>query len=60
VGQPRDANPKSAFGVLEIDGTYRVIRVQYDIEKASRKNYKRWITSNTLFKIIHREVKGYG
>jgi predicted phosphodiesterase len=37
VGQPRDANPKSAFGVLEIDGTYRVIRVQYDIEKASRK-----------------------
>lgn len=36
VGQPRDGNPKSAFGIIE-DGRYMALRVQYDIEKASRK-----------------------
>ncbi len=36
VGQPRDGNPLSAFGIIE-DGIYRVIRLKYDVESASRK-----------------------
>jgi predicted phosphodiesterase len=37
VGQPRDGNPKAAFGILEKNGLYRAIRTDYDIEKASKK-----------------------
>ena len=36
VGQPRDGNPKSAFSIIEED-RYRVVRVPYDVELASRK-----------------------
>lgn len=36
VGQPRDGDPRAAFGIIEAE-TYRKFRVPYDIEKASRK-----------------------
>ena len=36
VGQPRDRDPRAAFSILE-DGEYKVFRVEYDIETASRK-----------------------
>jgi diadenosine tetraphosphatase ApaH/serine/threonine PP2A family protein phosphatase len=37
VGQPRDRNPKSAFGLIEEGKIYRVFRVEYDISKAAQK-----------------------
>ncbi len=36
VGQPRDGDPRAAFGIIE-DRFYRKFRVNYDIESASRK-----------------------
>ncbi len=38
VGQPRDGDPRSAFGVLDTDaGTVDLRRVSYDFESAARK-----------------------
>ena len=38
VGQPRDGNPKSAFGILDTEtNTYEQVRVSYPIEKAAKK-----------------------
>ena len=38
VGQPRDGNPKAAYGVLNQEtATYQLHRVPYDIEKAAGK-----------------------
>ena len=37
VGQPRDGNPDSAFGLFDTEtGAYQLIRVPYDIERAAR------------------------
>lgn len=36
VGQPRDANPHAAFGILDTtDLNYELVRVEYDIEKTA-------------------------
>lgn len=36
VGQPRDGNPDSAFGVLDLDEkSYTLVRVSYDISKTA-------------------------
>ncbi len=38
VGQPRDDNPKAAFGTFDTDSKlFQLYRIDYDIEKASRK-----------------------
>jgi diadenosine tetraphosphatase ApaH/serine/threonine PP2A family protein phosphatase len=38
VGQPRDGDPRAAFGILDLDGGYFYFkRVEYDIENAQRK-----------------------
>jgi predicted phosphodiesterase len=38
VGQPRDENPKAAFGIYDSEtGVVRVERIDYDIEKATAK-----------------------
>jgi diadenosine tetraphosphatase ApaH/serine/threonine PP2A family protein phosphatase len=35
VGQPRDGNPRASFGILDLSrGTWRVVRVRYDVEGA--------------------------
>jgi putative phosphoesterase len=37
IGQPRDGNPKSAFGLLDTEnGSYELIRVEYDAEKVAK------------------------
>ena len=34
VGQPRDSNPKTSFGILDINNwTYELVRLDYDIQK---------------------------
>lgn len=50
VGQPRDGNPRAAFGIIE-DKVYRKFRVNYDIEKASKK-----IKSAGLPKILYERL----
>jgi predicted phosphodiesterase len=36
VGQPRDGNPESAFGLLDTDNkTYMLVRVKYDVQKTA-------------------------
>ncbi len=40
VGQPRDRDPRASFGILE-DETFRLLRVEYDIEKTQAKMYER-------------------
>jgi predicted phosphodiesterase len=38
VGQPRDGNAMASFGILDLDGgTYRTVRVPYEIRDAQRK-----------------------
>jgi diadenosine tetraphosphatase ApaH/serine/threonine PP2A family protein phosphatase len=38
VGQPRDGNPSAAFGLFDSEeGTFRLVRVDYDAEETSRK-----------------------
>jgi diadenosine tetraphosphatase ApaH/serine/threonine PP2A family protein phosphatase len=38
VGQPRDGNPRAAYAILDSEsGTYELVRVAYDVEKASEK-----------------------
>lgn len=38
VGQPRDGDPRAAFGVFDSEErVYRLVRVEYDAEKAFRK-----------------------
>jgi diadenosine tetraphosphatase ApaH/serine/threonine PP2A family protein phosphatase len=38
VGQPRDGDPRLAFGLFDSDKfTYKLIRLDYDIESASKK-----------------------
>lgn len=38
VGQPRDNDPRAAYGILDTDEmTFVVKRVEYDVEKAARK-----------------------
>ena len=38
VGQPRDGDPRAAFGIYDSDlRTYRLERVEYDAETTSRK-----------------------
>ena len=38
VGQPRDGDPRAAYAIFEPeDGRYRLLRVPYDVEKASDK-----------------------
>jgi diadenosine tetraphosphatase ApaH/serine/threonine PP2A family protein phosphatase len=38
VGQPRDGDPRAAFGIFDSDErTYRLVRVEYDAEAVSRK-----------------------
>jgi diadenosine tetraphosphatase ApaH/serine/threonine PP2A family protein phosphatase len=38
VGQPRDGDPRASFGIYDPDqGTYRLVRVDYDVEATSRK-----------------------
>jgi diadenosine tetraphosphatase ApaH/serine/threonine PP2A family protein phosphatase len=38
VGQPRDGNPASAFGLYDtVSGNYRLIRVKYNVEDTARK-----------------------
>lgn len=38
VGQPRDGNPRSSFGIFDSENwTFTLHRVMYDIESASRK-----------------------
>jgi diadenosine tetraphosphatase ApaH/serine/threonine PP2A family protein phosphatase len=38
VGQPRDGDPRAAYGIFEPEaGRYALVRVPYDVEKASRK-----------------------
>jgi diadenosine tetraphosphatase ApaH/serine/threonine PP2A family protein phosphatase len=40
VGQPRDGNPKLAFGIFDSDTwTYELIRSEYDIQTAADKIY---------------------
>jgi diadenosine tetraphosphatase ApaH/serine/threonine PP2A family protein phosphatase len=41
VGQPRDRNPKSCYGILDSDAqTFEFRRVDYDIGKAQAKMRK--------------------
>ncbi len=41
VGQPRDRNPKSCYGILDSDaGTFTYRRVSYDVQKAQAKMRK--------------------
>ena len=36
VGQPRDADPRAAYLLLDTDpGTYRHVRVEYDVDRAA-------------------------
>ena len=38
IGQPRDGDPRSAYAIFEPEaGTYTLVRVPYDVEKASGK-----------------------
>lgn len=38
VGQPRDGDPRASYGIYDdIDGIYNLRRVEYDIDKASKK-----------------------
>jgi len=38
VGQPRDGNPRASFGILDTGrGTYRNLRIAYDVETVQRK-----------------------
>ena len=38
VGQPRDGNPRAAFGVVDLDArTLTISRVEYDVSTAQRK-----------------------
>lgn len=38
VGQPRDGNPKAAFGILDLEEkTFTVYRVEYDVKAAARE-----------------------
>lgn len=41
VGQPRDGDARAAYGIFEPEGgTYKLLRVPYDVEKASDKIMK--------------------
>jgi diadenosine tetraphosphatase ApaH/serine/threonine PP2A family protein phosphatase len=41
VGQPRDGDPRAAYGLLDMtEGTFTVHRVSYDIEGAAKKIYE--------------------
>ena len=38
VGQPRDGDPRAAYAILDAEaGSYRLLRVSYDVETASTK-----------------------
>ena len=38
VGQPRDGDPRAAYGVLDVDSmVYYQRRVEYDVEEAQRR-----------------------
>jgi diadenosine tetraphosphatase ApaH/serine/threonine PP2A family protein phosphatase len=38
VGQPRDGNPKSSYGILDLErGVMEIHRVDYDIEAVQAK-----------------------
>jgi diadenosine tetraphosphatase ApaH/serine/threonine PP2A family protein phosphatase len=37
VGQPRDGDPRAAFGVYLTDGSFVFRRVEYDVAEAQRK-----------------------
>ncbi len=41
VGQPRDSNPKASFAIIDVERLFaKIIRVDYDIEKAAQKIIK--------------------
>ncbi|MCZ6776435.1 MAG: metallophosphoesterase family protein [Ignavibacteria bacterium] len=42
VGQPRDGNPKTSFGLLDTEAwSYRLIRLQYDVHETANAIIKR-------------------
>ena len=47
VGQPRDGDPRAAYAILDPEtGRYRLLRVPYDVEKASSKIRKAGLPEN--------------
>lgn len=47
VGQPRDGDPRAAYAILDPEsGRYRLVRVSYDVEKASSKIRKAGLPEN--------------
>ena len=45
VGQPRDGDPRASFAVLEytshdVEATYTLYRIEYDIQKAIKETHR--------------------